>query len=231
MLKRMISCFITKIKKEPYQLDSEMKSIDLLIIVGVKLIELIRGTIKMMMFREHNGLCFIGKHVKLKHCTHIRMRGRLSIGDRCEVNALSKKGICFGQNVTLCSGTIIECTGVIRSLGEGLVVGDRVSFAQNCFIEVRGPVTIGNDCIFAPGVSIAAENHVFSDRHIPIRLQGEERKGVTIGKDCWIGTKAIILDGVTIGDGCVIAAGAVVNKSVPPYSVVGGVPARVIKDR
>ena len=54
---------------------------------------------------------------------------------------------------------------------------------------------------------------------------------VSIGDDCWLGRRVMVMPGVTIGDGCVIAAGAVVTKDIPPYSVAGGVPARVIKNR
>ena len=71
----------------------------------------------------------------------------------------------------------------------------------------------------------------FADINTPIRLQGVTRKGIKIGNNCWIGSKVTILDGVEIGDGCVIAAGAVVQTSFPPNSVIGGVPARILKQR
>ena len=67
--------------------------------------------------------------------------------------------------------------------------------------------------------------------HQAIRLQGVKRTGIKIGKNCWIGAKVTILDGVTIGDGCIVAAGAVVNSSFPDNSVIGGVPARLLKQR
>ena len=79
---------------------------------------------------------------------------------------------------------------------------------------------------------------VYTTRHkddrvdIPMREQGmAEVLPVTIGNDVWIGSRVIILPGVTIGDGCIIGAGAVVTKDVPPYSVVGGVPGRIIRKR
>lgn len=103
--------------------------------------------------------------------------------------------------------------------------------APNAFIGVRGPIKIGKNTIIGPGVSMHSENHVFKDIDKPIRLQGEERIGIIIGEDCWIGSRAIILDGVNIGKGVIIAAGAVVNKDVPDYAIVGGVPAKVIRYR
>lgn len=85
---------------------------------------------------------------------------------------------------------------------------------------------VGNYCSFH------SENHNIEDTSIPMCLQGVNRKGIKIGNDCWIGAKATILDGVTIGDGCVVAAGALVTKGTyPPNSIIGGVPARVIKKR
>ena len=69
------------------------------------------------------------------------------------------------------------------------------------------------------------------DRDKPIRLQGATRKGIEIGNDCWIGSKVTILDGVKIGNHAIVAAGAVVNKNVPDYAIVGGVPAKILKMR
>ena len=147
------------------------------------------------------------------------------LGDYVEINALSKHGVKIGDNVSIQKNTIIECTGVIRDLGEGLVIGNNTGIAQGAFIQVRGKVVIGNDVIFGPNVSIFSETHNFDDPTIPIHLQGETRKGVTIEDGAWIGTRAVILDGVTVGRNSIVAAGAVVTKDVPDYAIVGGVPA------
>ena len=66
---------------------------------------------------------------------------------------------------------------------------------------------------------------------MPIRLQGVSHKGITIGRNCWIGAKATFLDGAEIGDGCIVAAGAVVRGTFPENVVIGGVPARILKTR
>lgn len=102
-------------------------------------------------------------------------------------------------------------------------------------------VAIGNYCSIAYGVTIVAsgEHNYSAVANYPFsaRFEGDEitdtfTKGpVRIGNDVWIGARATILSGVTVGDGAVIAAGAVVTKHVPPYAIVGGVPARVIKHR
>lgn len=230
-MKRLVEKTITKIKGEPYRLDPAMTSFDLLVILRDRGVQALRGFWKGLFFGRKRGIAFVGRRVTIRHAGHIRAEGGLTIGDGCYINALSKGGISFGDNVSVGAGSVIECTGVIRELGEGVRIGSHVGFAQNAFIAVRGPVEIGDDCIFGPNVAIHSENHVFSDPATPIRLQGATREGVRIGRDCWVGEGAVILDGVEIGDGCVVAAGAVVTRDVPAYSVVGGVPAKVLKKR
>jgi acetyltransferase-like isoleucine patch superfamily enzyme len=85
--------------------------------------------------------------------------------------------------------------------------------------------------MMSPGVSIYAENHIFSDLTLPMKDQGVTVSFVVIEDDCWIASNCIILAGVTVGKGSVVAAGSVVTKDVPPYSVVAGSPATIIKSR
>ena len=92
-----------------------------------------------------------------------------------------------------------------------------------------GGVEIGDDTIIGSYFSCHPESHVFDNPSIPIRLQGLSRQGIRIGKGCWIGSEVTILDGVEIGDNSVVAAGAVVTKSFPENSIIGGVPARLIR--
>ena len=136
-----------------------------------------------------------------------------------------------GRNVTLCKGTTIDCTGVIRELGESLVVGDYVGLSEGCFIQVRGSVSIGSHVMMGPGVRIFSENHEIGSVDQLLVDQPTVRKGVCIEDDIWIGSGATILDGVTVGHGSVIAAGAVVTRDVPPFSIVAGVPGKVIRER
>ena len=85
--------------------------------------------------------------------------------------------------------------------------------------------------MISPRVSIYAENHLFDRTDIPMKEQGVKKQFVKIEDDCWIAANSIILAGVTVGKGSVVAAGSVVSSDVPPYSVVAGVPARIIKQR
>lgn len=93
-------------------------------------------------------------------------------------------------------------------------------FNNDCSITAHEEIIIGNNCLFGEGVRIYDHNHVFSNRNIPIVLQGFKSDKVTIGNDCWIGSNCTILKGSHIGDGCVIAAGQIIRGIIPPYTIV-----------
>ena len=230
-MKKLLNKIIQKLGKDNYEVDKALTSVDIIIILYSRFVQLFRGLLLKLLLKSSKGIIFKGKRCKIKHCKKIIAGKSLTIGDNVEINALSKYGVTIGDNVSILKNTIIECTGVIRELGEGLKIGNHVGIAQNCFIQVRGKVEIGNNVIFGPGVSIFSENHLFENRDIPIMHQGASRKGVFIEDDVWLGAGATILDGVVVGKGSVIAAGSVVNKDVAPYSIVAGVPAKLIKMR
>ena len=94
-----------------------------------------------------------------------------------------------------------------------------------------GRSTLGDGVRIASYAALYGFNHVFDDLEIPIWWQGLDEQGIVVEDDVWIGTHVVICDGVTVGAHSVLAAGSVVTKDVPPYSVVGGVPARVLYDR
>ena len=86
--------------------------------------------------------------------------------------------------------------------------------------------------MMGPEVIMYNRNHKFSDLNIPMLKQGfQDVEPITIGNDVWIGVRAIILPGVEIGEGSIIGAGAVISKSVPPYSIVVGNPGKIVRNR
>jgi len=95
----------------------------------------------------------------------------------------------------------------------------------------KAGIKIGDNVLIAASCSLISENHVFDDPCSHISEQGVTSIGIIIEDDVWIGTRSCILDGVRIGQRSIVAAGAVVTKDVAPYSVVGGVPAKLIKMR
>jgi acetyltransferase-like isoleucine patch superfamily enzyme len=113
-----------------------------------------------------------------------------------------------------------------------LEIGNRVTLGYMNLISVAKSVRIGNDCLFAGEVKILDNNSHSLDyvqRRANAPLEPEDVAPVVIEDDVWIGTNCMVLKGVTIGRGAVIAAGAVVTKDVPPFTVAAGNPARVIK--
>lgn len=230
-MRKIVTAIIRKLGREDYKLDPEIKKLDLIRIVSEKTISFIRGTWLKIFLGSSSGMIFVGRRCHIIHKKHIHLSGTTLIGDNVEINALSRHGVWIGKNFSIHRNSIIDCTGVIRNLGEQLRIGNNVGISQNCLIQVRGPVTIGNNVILGPNVSIFSENHKFDDPGKFINEQGETRKGVAIEDGVWIGSGSIILDGVTIGKNSIIAAGSVVNKDVPPFTIYGGVPAKLIKTR
>lgn len=113
------------------------------------------------------------------------------------------------------------------SIQPGVILKEGANVGVDCLI---GPGTIiGENVIMAPECQIYTRNKKF-DKELKIFKGYEEIKPVIIGANCWLGTRVLIMPGVEIGEGCVIAAGAVVTKNMPPYSVVAGNPARAVKN-
>lgn len=231
MINSVFSKIISSVKGEDYAIDKEVSMAYILAEAYRRLGMLLRGVIYRLFLKHSGKRLFIGKRVKIKMKKKIVMGGGCTIEDDCYVDALSKDGIKIGNNFKLGRRSTIECTGVISNIGCGLVIGDNVGISERALISVRGKILIGNDVIIGPNVSIQAENHRFDSKDEKIRRQGIIRKGIIIEDNCWLGCNVVILDGVKIGQGSVVAAGAVVTKDVPAGSVVGGVPAKVIKER
>lgn len=142
------------------------------------------------------------------------------------------RGRLGGALLDFCGKDVNIEKGADFGFGNGIKIGNHSGLGVNC--KVRGPLVIGNDVMMGPDVIILTHHHGTKRTDIPMRLQTKDAPAperVVIGNDVWIGTRVIIMPGVNIGDGSIIGAGAVVTKDVPEYTVVGGIPAKVIKQR
>ena len=123
--------------------------------------------------------------------------------------------------------SVVESYCCINNAVGDVTIGDHSRIGLHS--TIIGPVCIGSHVHLAQGITVTALNHNFADPTQRIDQQGVSTQPVVIGDDVWIGANSVILPGVTIGHHCVVAAGAVVTKDVPDNTLVGGVPAKLIK--
>ena len=152
----------------------------------------------------------------------LRKRGKGStIRNRTRMDILPFNRFELGER-----STIEDFCTVNNGVGN-VIIGSRTRIGIGSVLI--GPVAIGNDVRLAQHVVISALNHNYTDINLPISEQGVTTAQVAVEDESWIGSNAVILPGVTIGKHCVVAAGSVVTKSIPPYCVAGGNPARIIR--
>jgi acetyltransferase-like isoleucine patch superfamily enzyme len=148
-------------------------------------------------------------------------RGHVALGIRyCIVKAWSKK---CGKNVLI--GTNVEISG-----WDNLEIGDNVSIHKDCYIDANGGLLIGSNVSMAHQSSILTTNHTWSDESVPIKYNKLKAESVKIEDDVWIGCGVRIFAGTHIGSRSIVAGGAIVTKSVKSRTIVGGNPARVLKE-
>lgn len=178
------------------------------------------------------------------------------IGENSNVSIMAdiigdKSQIFLGNDVTICKyatleidlsdigrskieigdRTLISSFAMLRTYGGTIKIGHSSFVNSFTVLYGHGDLTIGNGCLIGPQVCIVPVNYGFQDRDVSLRLQAPSLKGISIEDDVWIGAGSTILDGCNIGKGAIIGAGAVVTKSVDPYSIVAGVPAKLISMR
>jgi len=139
--------------------------------------------------------------------------------------------LCYRPLFKACGRGFMTSPGVRLLHSYNISLGDRCSLNYDTILNGRGGLIIGDDFTTGPGVIVWTVEHYYKDSARRILEQGEHDAPVTIGNDVWCGMRAIIMPGVTVADGTVVAAGAVVTKNTEPYSVVAGVPARIIGRR
>ena len=227
----MIEKIISKLKKnKEYSIESKYSTLEWSVILYERGFQLLRGLIAKFFRVRARGFFFKGKNVRIRHRSLFKAGKNLILEDNVHINALSKNGIHFGDNVTISKNCTLICTGVIAQKGTGISIGNHTGINANCFFGGQGGIQIGNNVIIGPYVKVFSENHNFGSAERNIKDQGVSRKGVIIEDDCWIGAGVIILDGVTIKKRTVIAAGSVVSRSFTGSCILAGVPAKVIKN-
>lgn len=225
MFKKSINYLVGKLKNRPFKLDESIGNLDLFFIIIRHGLGLFNGALRL------RKMVSLGKQVRIYGKNKLVIDTGVSIGDFVTLDGIGREGLRVGTASSIGSFSILKVSGSLLTVGKGIAIGQNVGIGEFAHIGGAGGVKIGSDTIVGSYFSVHPENHVFADTEIPIRLQGVTHQGISVGKGCWIGAKVTLLDGAVIGDGCVVAAGAVVKGKFPNNVIIGGVPARVLKER
>lgn len=227
-MKTILLYFIKK-RNPHFGIDDQLGMRFLLSFFFDLIIKMARGGTLWLYGRNPKNM-LLSSGVRMIYRSRISWGRYLRLGSYVTLSGLGKNGIRIGDNVSIGDFSKVIVSTTLQDIGVGIHIGNQVGIGEYAYLGGAGGLVIGDDCIIGQYFSCHPENHLFRNQQKPIRLQGVSRQGIKIGKNCWIGSKVTILDGVEIGDGCVIAAGAVVNKSFPSGSVIAGVPARIIQE-
>jgi acetyltransferase-like isoleucine patch superfamily enzyme len=176
-----------------------------------------------------DGWAAIESGVRLRFASHISLGHGAYLDQNTYLHACPN-GIQIGDRSIVMHGAVLHVYNFRDLPHSGITIGKDCLIGEYCVIRGQGGVKIGDRVYTSPFTQIIAVNHVFDDPERPFIEQGITAQGIVIEDDVWLGAGAIITDGVRVGKGAVVAAGAVVTKDVPPHTVVGGVPARPIRE-
>ena len=221
---------IIQLRNSNFKFDEALNSGALLQFIWIQMGYLFRGLKVHFLFRKPKGM-MLGKGVSFFNISKIKWGKFLRLGNQVYVSALSKNGIHFGNNVSIGAFSRVIVSTSLNDIGDKIVIGNNVGIGEFAYLGGAGGLEIGDECIIGQYLSCHPENHNYENISLSIRHQGVSRKGIKIDKNCWIGSKVTILDGVSIGNGSIIAAGSVVTKSFSENSIIGGVPAKLLKSR
>ena len=168
-----------------------------------------------------------GANVTLRHPHKIRIGDHVTIDDGGVLDAkgAANRGITIGSRVFIGRNTILTCKD-----GD-MEIGDAVSIGFNCSLFSASSVRIGPSTLLAAYCFVVGGGHEYDRVDIPIIEQARPSKGIEVGSNVWLGTRVTVLDGIEIGEGAIVGASAVVTEDVPPFTIVAGIPARVIRAR
>ncbi len=223
MIKSIFQKLLEKSGKN-YSIDSEIPDKLLYQTLFNRLIMLLRG---MILTRKK---IYLGKNCIITNKSNIQFGKNVTIESNSIIDGYAKNKIIFGDGVKIGSYSKLLSTSHLGTYGVGLRIGNNSAVGDFTHFGATGGLEIGNDVIMGSYVSFHSENHNFSDQTKLIREQGVNSKGIKIGNNIWVGAKVTFLDGCQVGDNSIVAAGAVVNGIYPKNSLIGGIPAKLIKE-
>ncbi|RZL44226.1 MAG: acyltransferase [Pedobacter sp.] len=222
MIKILFQKLLNKSGKR-YTIDSRIPQKLIISILTRRSIMLIRG------FLKTGKKVFIGSNTKIQNATNIVFGKSVTIDKHCTIDGFSSERIILGDCVKIGAYSTLSSTSHMSKYGKGLKMGNNSAIGQFTEFGAAGGIEIGDDVIMGSYISFHSENHNFNDTSKLIREQGVTSKGIKLGNNIWVGAKVTFLDGCVVGNNSVVAAGAVVNSVYPENSIIGGIPAKVLK--
>lgn len=222
MIKKIFQNLLQK-KGKTYILDPDIPSSLLFKSLWIRFAMLFRGCIWLQ------KKIYLGNNCKITNKRNIQFGNNVTIENNVSIDGYAKNKLSFGDNVKIGSYSTVSCTSHFSKYGNSLTVGNNSAFGRFTEFGAAGGIEIGNNVIMGSYISFHSENHNFNDTSKLIREQGVTSKGIKIGNNVWVGAKVTFLDGCSVGNNSVVAAGAVVNGNYPDNSIIGGVPAKVLK--
>ena len=188
---------------------------------------LLRKTFYPMILAEVGSGVVFGVDCWFRHPGKIRVGADVIIDDGVLIDAKgsANKGIFIGKGCYIGRGTVLSCKD-----GD-IILGDSVNLSTWCNISSNSRIEIGEKTLLGPYASIFATAHNFDDISVDILDQKWSSKGVGVGRNCWLGARVTILDGVEVGPNTIIGAGSVVNEDLPEDVIAVGSPAKTVKKR
>jgi acetyltransferase-like isoleucine patch superfamily enzyme len=175
------------------------------------------------------GGAVIGRGVTIRHPHRVRIDDGSIIDDDVVLDGKGERNTTLHVH----EGAIVGRNTILSCKGGQLTIGRQANISVNCTLISETQLTVGDKVLVAGHCYvIAGGNHGLDNIDAPILEQPLQQKGgVDVQRHSWLGAGAVVLDGVTVGHDAVVGAGAVVTRSVPAYTIAGGVPAKVMRDR
>jgi acetyltransferase-like isoleucine patch superfamily enzyme len=168
-----------------------------------------------------------GQNVVLRHPHKIEIGDNVVIDDNVVLDAKGQDN----QGIRISSGAFIGRNTIFNCKNGDIILGDNANFGPNCQIFSANKVEFGKNALIASYSYFVGGTHNFDSTDKSPLEQGRKAIGINIGDNIWVGAGVCVQDGVSIGRDCIIGTSAVVNSNIPDYSIAVGIPARVIKNR
>jgi len=171
-------------------------------------------------------LCDSIPKIMIDKGAQLKIGNKVELRRNVEIRVHQQSQVHIGSNVRIDRGVRLLSTNKAKlQLEDGVRVGLYTVFNGGDSIRV------GSKSLISGFVYLQTSMHGFKDRSQEVQNQGYDHAPINLGKDCWLGTHVVVLPGVNLGQGVIVGSNAVVNKSAEDYQVIGGIPAKVLKER